>query len=64
MLVLDNDNATKVGQKYNVVINGKITKRNIPKNVAEHYILGLGEKSQMKAKMIPVTDEGKEILLG
>lgn len=53
-----------VEARYNVVVNGKTKKKNVPKRVAEHYIIGLDEKSQATATMVPVTTEGKEILLG
>jgi hypothetical protein len=58
------DGANKTGQKYNVVVNGSVKRFNVPKSVAEHYIISLDEHAQAHAKLVPVTDEGKEILLG
>jgi hypothetical protein len=49
-------------QKYNVVIDGKIHKKMVLKYIAEHYILSLDKINQEKANLIPVTNDGKEIL--
>ena len=50
--------------RYNVVVNGRVKKRSVPKRVAENYIINLDENLQSSATLVPVTDDGKEILLG
>jgi 5S rRNA maturation endonuclease (ribonuclease M5) len=50
--------------RYNVVVDGKTEKRSVSRIVAESYILTLSESMQSKAVLVPVTNEGKEILFG
>jgi hypothetical protein len=61
-MLIDGTNASTA--KYNVIVNGRVVRHKVPKMVAENYIINLDENSQKEAKMVPVTDEGKEILLG
>lgn len=58
------DNANEQKQRYNVVIDGIVQKFNVPKIVAENYIMTLDETDQRSATMVPVTEDGLEILLG
>lgn len=49
---------------YDVVVNGETVERGVSKLVGEHYILSLKEDLRAKATLIPVTPDGKQILLG
>jgi hypothetical protein len=57
-------NSNQENQRYNVVINGTVKKRNVPKRVAETYFFELDDATQEMAEIIPVTEDGKSILLG
>ena len=50
--------------KYNVIINGHVRMYGVSRGMAESYIMKLNEELQKDAKIIPVTEDGKEILLG
>ena len=58
------DGTSKSNQRYNVVVNGKVKRENVLQRVAEQYIQLLSEDLQAKATMVPVTDDGKQILFG
>lgn len=62
MLIMDHHNPNP--QRFNVVVNGKTEKRNIPKTVAESYVGTLDEDTRRNTYIVPVTDDGKELLLG
>ena len=51
-------------QKYNVIVNGVVKRSGVPKFVAESYIRTLTLNEQSQTSMIPVTNEGKQILFG
>lgn len=51
-------------QKYNVVVNGVIKRAGVPKFVAESYIRTLTLNEQSRTSMVPVTNDGKQILFG
>lgn len=51
-------------QKYNVIVNGVLMRSNVPRFIAESYIRTLTVNEQSHASMIPITNEGKEILFG
>lgn len=62
MLIVDHHNPNP--QRFNVVVNGKTEKRNVPKSIAESYVGGLDEDTRKTAYIVPITDDGKELLLG
>jgi hypothetical protein len=64
MLTNENGWGSSTEPRYNVVINGTTVRYSVPKFIAESYIQGLSENDQGRAKLVPVTDDGKEILLG
>ena len=49
--------------KYIVKVNGKVRTVALPKTLAEAAVLNLPESEQELAKIVPVTDEGQELLL-
>jgi hypothetical protein len=62
MLIVDHHNPNP--QRFNVVVNGKTERANVPKTVAESYVGGLDEDSRKAAYIVPITDDGKEVLFG
>ena len=51
-------------QKYNVIVNGVIKRSNVAKFIAESYIRTLSSSEQSQTSIVPVTNDGKEILFG
>ena len=51
-------------KKYNVVVNGVVRRASVPKIVAENYIRTLSVNEQSQTSIVPVTNDGKEILFG
>ncbi len=49
--------------KYVVKVNGKIRSLALPKTLAEAAVQNLPESEQGIAKIVPVTDDGQELLL-
>jgi hypothetical protein len=64
MLTNENGWGSTTEARYNVILNGVTVRYSVPKFIAESYIKGLNENEQGRAKLVPVTEDGKEILLG
>lgn len=50
--------------KYNVIVGKEVKRFCVSKSIAENYVSNLSEGEQHDVKIIPVTDDGQEILLG
>ena len=48
--------------KYRIIVNGKVINECLTKEIANSTILTLPVELQEHAMIIPVTDEGKQIL--
>lgn len=50
--------------KYQVMVNGQIVHESASMNLAENFLLSLLPEQRQNAKIIPVTNSGKQFLLG
>lgn len=50
--------------RYKVVYEGNVLLASVPKSVAESFIATLGKTIQESVEIIPVTDDGLQVLLG
>ncbi len=50
--------------RYKVVYDGKILLDSVPKSVAENFIGTLDKTIQESVNIIPVTEDGLQVLLG
>ena len=50
--------------EYAVLVEGVTVYKSSNKLVAENYRNNLPESDRLKAKILPITNEGKQILLG
>jgi hypothetical protein len=64
MLTNENGFSPANQTKYNVVVDGNTVRYGVPLFIAESYVKSLSENEQGRVKLVPVTDDGKEILLG
>lgn len=50
--------------KYQVVLNGSVLHGPTSKGLAENFVMSLTEEQRNNVQIIPVTDNGQQILLG
>lgn len=51
--------------KYTILVDGKVHKSNLSKMSAELLVAKLNEENEdLLVEMVPVTDDGKQILFG
>lgn len=50
--------------KYVVKVNGQVRTAPLPKHLAESTLSTLPLEEQARAELVPVTNQGQEILLG
>lgn len=50
--------------KYRVVYAGNVLLESVPRAVAEQFIANLAKNVQENAQIVPVTDNGQQVLLG
>jgi hypothetical protein len=60
--MLVGENAQKV--LYNVVVDGEVSLKAVTEAAASQFIATLTEEQRVNCKMVPATENGKEILLG
>lgn len=50
--------------EYKVVYEGNVLLEHVSKMVAENYIAGLPKQVKESVKLIPITNDGLQVLLG
>lgn len=50
--------------KYRVICLGNVLLDNVTMRVAENFISTLTESTQEQAKIVPITEDGLQVLLG
>ncbi len=50
--------------KYRVIYEGNVLLESVPRSVAEHFVATLSRGVQENVAIVPVTDDGLQVLLG
>jgi hypothetical protein len=50
--------------KYRVIVDGKILNENANKNIIDLFVEGLDEATKSRAVIVPITTDGKQVLMG
>lgn len=50
--------------RYRILLNGKELAEKESKNLAEHFVTTLSSEQQKEAVIVPIADNGQEVLFG
>lgn len=50
--------------RYRVVLDGKILHESVNQNLASNFVSTLTIEQQQKAQIVPITENGHQVLLG